>query len=62
MRLPLEPVLIDVLHRNFNATPGGDWDEVATMITPCACSLLFPLTVIHSEHVRSPPRSLKEKR
>jgi RNA polymerase sigma-70 factor (ECF subfamily) len=25
MGLPLGPVLIDVLHRNFNATPGGDW-------------------------------------
>jgi hypothetical protein len=23
--LPLGPVLIDVLHRNFEATPGGDW-------------------------------------
>jgi hypothetical protein len=23
--LPIGPVLIDVLHRNFNATPGGDW-------------------------------------
>jgi hypothetical protein len=25
MGLPLGPVLIDVLHRNFNATPGGEW-------------------------------------
>jgi len=25
MGLPLGPVLIDVLYRNFNATPGGDW-------------------------------------
>jgi replication-associated recombination protein RarA len=25
MGLPLAPVLIDVLHRNFDATPGGDW-------------------------------------
>ncbi|TDE13059.1 AAA family ATPase [Jiangella asiatica] len=25
MGLPLAPVLIEVLHRNFNATPGGDW-------------------------------------
>ena len=25
MGLPLGPVLIEVLHRNFNATPGGDW-------------------------------------
>lgn len=25
MGLPLAPVLIDVLHRNFEATPGGDW-------------------------------------
>lgn len=25
MGLPLGPVLIDVLHRNFDATPGGDW-------------------------------------
>jgi len=25
MGLPIGPVLIDVLHRNFNATPGGDW-------------------------------------
>jgi hypothetical protein len=25
MGLPLGPVLIDVLHRNFNAIPGGDW-------------------------------------
>jgi hypothetical protein len=24
MGLPLAPVLIDVLHRNFNAIPGGD--------------------------------------
>ena len=23
--LPIGPVLIDVLHRNFNDTPGGDW-------------------------------------
>lgn len=23
--LPLGPLLIDVLHRNFDATPGGDW-------------------------------------
>jgi hypothetical protein len=25
MGLPIGPVLIDVLHWNFNATPGGDW-------------------------------------
>src|SRR5439155_1134495 len=25
MGLPIGPVLIDVLHRNFNATQGGDW-------------------------------------
>jgi hypothetical protein len=25
MGLPLGPVLIDVLHRNFDATPGGNW-------------------------------------
>jgi len=25
MGLPLGPVLIDVLHRNFDATPGGEW-------------------------------------
>jgi replication-associated recombination protein RarA len=25
MGLPLGPVLIDVLHRDFNATPGGEW-------------------------------------
>jgi hypothetical protein len=25
MGLPFGPVLIDVLHRNFNAAPGGDW-------------------------------------
>ena len=25
MGLPLGPVLIDVLHRNFNATAGGEW-------------------------------------
>jgi replication-associated recombination protein RarA len=25
MGLPLAPVLIDVLHRNFEAAPGGDW-------------------------------------
>jgi replication-associated recombination protein RarA len=25
MGLPLGPLLIDVLHRNFAATPGGDW-------------------------------------
>ena len=25
MGLPVGPVLIDVLQRNFNASPGGDW-------------------------------------
>jgi hypothetical protein len=25
MGLPLGPILIETLHRNFQATPGGDW-------------------------------------
>ena len=34
MGLPLGPVLIDVLHRNFNAAPGGGMDDGVSRRAP----------------------------
>jgi replication-associated recombination protein RarA len=38
MGLPLAPVLIDVLHRTFNATPGRDWMIACHAVRLLACA------------------------
>jgi hypothetical protein len=52
MGLPLGPALIDVLHRNFDATPGGEW-----MMTCHAVRLLAsaPKDRTSSEHADRVP-------
>jgi len=60
MGLPLGPVLIDVLHRNFNATPGGDWMMACHAVRLLASA---PKDRTSSDTpTGSPRRSLSEKR